>query len=178
MYILPPPGGFFQATKFAEEIMIKSILNYLNSHKKYKILELFCGSGTFTIPLLKNKHKLYSIDLDESSINNLIKACKIQGLYNNLKTSIVNLFKNPVTNTFLDIFDIVIIDPPRMGAKNQFLKIAESKVKKVISISCNIKTFTSDAKILLDSGFKLKTLIPIDQFLYTSHLEIIAFFER
>ena len=65
-----------------------------------------------------------------------------------------------------------------MGAKNQFLKIAESKVKKVISISCNIKTFTSDAKILLDSGFKLKTLIPIDQFLYTSHLEIIAFFER
>lgn len=178
LYILPPPGGFFQATKFAEEIMVKSILNYLNSHKKYKILELFCGSGTFTIPLLKNKHKLYSIDLDESSINNLIKACKIQGLYNNLKTSIVNLFKNPVTNTFLDIFDIVIIDPPRMGAKNQFLKIAESKVKKVISISCNIKTFTSDAKILLDSGFKLKTLIPIDQFLYTSHLEIIAFFER
>ena len=73
--------------------MVKSILNYLNSHKKYKILELFCGSGTFTIPLLKNKHKLYSIDLDENSINNLIKACKIQGLYNNLKTSIRTFLK-------------------------------------------------------------------------------------
>jgi len=178
LYMLPPPGGFFQATKFAEEILVNSILKYLSIQKKYKIIELFSGAGTITLPLLKNKHKLYAFDLNENSINSLVKAAKEQNLYNNLQTSIENLIKNPIEPNFLNSFDAVIIDPPRSGARNQFLKLAKSKVKLIISISCDTQSFVSDTRVLLENGYKLKFLIPIDQFLYTHHLEIIGFFEK
>ena len=175
-YMLPPPGGF-QATKLAEKIIIDEILLYFNETKQLKILDLFSGCGTLSLPLLNKQHYVFAIDINESSIKNLVTAAKEQNLFNKLKFKSLNLMKKKLENEFLKSFDVVIIDPPRAGAKMQISSIAEAKVPRVISISCNVKSFLSDCKILIDKGYKLKSITPIDQFLYTGHLETLGIFE-
>ena len=177
VYMLPPPGGFFQATKLAEKIILQNIFSYIKNFQSLKILDLFSGSGTFSLPLLKNNHYVYSVDANELFINSLIKASKEQNLFNKLNTSIVNLMKNNLETQFIKSFDLVIVDPPRSGAKLAYNKLAEAKIPKIISISCNVDTFLSNCKILLKNDYKLISIIPIDQFLFTGHLETVAIFE-
>ena len=83
----------------------------------------------------------------------------------------------PLTSDELSIYDAIIIDPPRSGAKSQFLNIARSNVSTIVSISCNINTFVRDAKILIGSNYELKWVQPIDQFLFSAHVELVAIFQ-
>ena len=176
VYGLIPPAGFFQSTKLAENELIKNILNEIQNKNEY-VLDLYSGSGTFTLPLLKNGYKVYAIDNNKSSIESLIKSSKEQNLFNNFKYNISNLTKEKIETHFFQNFDMVILDPPRAGAITQVTSLGKSKVKKIIYISCNIQTFLRDSKILLSYGYKIKYILPIDQFLYTSHLEIFSVFE-
>ena len=176
VYGLIPPAGFFQATKIAENQLIKNILNEIEVKNNY-VLDLYSGSGTFTLPLLKKGYKVYAIENNKSSIESLIKSSKEQNLFNNFKYNISNLTKEKIETHFFRNFDIVILDPPRAGAITQVNSLGKSKVKKIIYISCNVQTFLRDSQILLSHGYKIKYILPIDQFLYTSHLEIFSVFE-
>ncbi len=177
VYGLIPPGGFFQATKVGEKELIKNILNEIYNDKNISILDLFSGSGTFSLPLLKKGWKVHAIEGNKNSIEALIQASKEQTLYNKIKYNISNLMKDKLDIEFLKQFDLIIIDPPRAGAILQISAISDAKVKKIISISCNVLTFLRDTKLLLSRGYSLKYILPIDQFLYTSHLEIFSVFE-
>ncbi len=176
VYGLIPPAGFFQATKIAENQLIKNILNEIEIKNDY-VLDLYSGSGTFTLPLLKNGYKVYAIDNNKSSIESLIKSTKEQNLFNNFEYNISNLNKEIIETEFFHKFDVVILDPPRAGSLLQLTSIVETKVKKIIYVSCNVQSFLRDAQILLSNGYKIKYVLPIDQFLYTSHLEIFSVFE-
>ena len=176
VYGLIPPAGFFQATKIAENELIINILNEIQNKNEY-VLDLYSGAGTFTLPLLKNGYNVHAIDNNKSSIESLIKSSKEQNLFNNFKYNISNLTKEKIETHFFQNFDMVILDPPRAGAIIQVTSLGKSKVKKIIYISCNIQTFLRDSKILLSYGYKIKYILPIDQFLYTSHLEIFSVFE-
>ena len=176
VYGLIPPAGFFQATKIAENELIKNILNEIQNKNEY-VLDLYSGSGTFTLPLLKKGHKVYSIDNNNNSIQSLLKSSKEQNLFNNFKYTISNLTKEKFETHFFKNFDVVILDPPRAGAITQVTSLGKSNVKKIIYISCNIQTFLRDSQILLSHGYKIKYILSIDQFLYTSHLEIFSVFE-
>ena len=176
VYGLIPPAGFYQATKVAENELIKNILNEIEIKNDY-ILDLYSGSGTFTLPLLKNGYKVYAIDNNKSSIESLIKSSKEQNLFNNIEYNISNLNKEKIETEFFQKFDVVILDPPRAGSLLQLTSIVETKVKKIIYVSCNVQSFLRDTQILLSNGYKIKYILPIDQFLYTSHLEIFSVFE-
>ena len=176
VYGLIPPAGFYQATKLAENELIKNILNEIEIKNDY-ILDLYSGSGTFTLPLLKNGYKVYAIDNNKSSIESLIKSSKEQNLFNNIEYNISNLNKEKIETQFFQKFDVVILDPPRAGSLLQLTSIVETKVKKIIYVSCNVQSFLRDTQILLSNGYKIKYILPIDQFLYTSHLEIFSVFE-
>ena len=176
VYGLIPPAGFFQATKIAENELLKNILNEIENNNYY-ILDLYSGSGTFTLPLLKKGCKVCAIDNNKNSIQSLIKSSKEQNLFNNIECEVLNLAKEKIETSFFQKFDLVILDPPRSGALLQVSLIGKSKIKKIIYISCNIQTFLRDSKILLSLGYKIKYILPIDQFLYTSHLEIFSVFE-
>ena len=176
VYGLIPPAGFYQATKVAENELIKNILNEIEIKNDY-ILDLYSGSGTFTLPLLKNGYKVYAIDNNKSSMESLVKSSKEQNLFNNIEYDILNLNKEKIETQFFQKFDVVILDPPRAGSLLQLTSIVETKVKKIIYVSCNVQSFLRDAQILLSNGYKIKYILPIDQFLYTSHLEILSVFE-
>jgi 23S rRNA (uracil1939-C5)-methyltransferase len=72
----------------------------------------------------------------------------------------------------------VVIDPPRQGAREQCVGLAASEVPLVIAASCHPGSFSRDARILVDGGYRLDTIWPIDQFLWSHHLELVAVFRR
>ena len=80
--------------------------------------------------------------------------------------------------TELKIFDVVVFDPPRQGAEAQVRELAKSKVPTVVAVSCDATTFARDARILVDGGYKLAGVTPVDQFRYSFHVELVAKFEK
>jgi 23S rRNA (uracil1939-C5)-methyltransferase len=177
-YMLPPPGSFLQATRNGEMAILESITNGLKGlPQKLHICELFSGSGSITIPLLERGYKVDAYEINSDAINAIDIATKKQNLANKVKVYTRNLKTNPLSSFELQLFDVIIIDPPRSGAQSQFVNIAKSQVPLVISISCNINSFIKDAKILFESNYELKWVKPIDQFLFTQHIELVGLFE-
>src|SRR5213078_3509439 len=89
-----------------------------------------------------------------------------------------DLFRNPLTAKELDAFDAVLLDPPRAGAAAQVGELARSEVARIVYASCDPGSFSRDARALQDGGYRLEKLLPIDQFLWSAHLELIALFTR
>lgn len=174
-----PSGAFLQASKESEKAMIDIILteikNKFGNENKLKMADLFSGLGTFSIPL-SNLGFVYAYDSAGPAIENLEIAAK----KNNLKITAVkeDLFRAPVLNKELAKLDAIILDPPRAGARDQADEIAKTDVSFVGYISCNPGTFARDAKVLIDGGYKLEKVYPVDQFSYTSHIEVVGIFTK
>ncbi len=176
--LFPPPGGFLQATEEGENAIIESVMRGLNENKKAKLIcELFCGSGTITLPLLKKDYKIDAFELDNKSLKGLDIASRKEGFSNRVKIKERDLKYFPLTSDELRKYDVIIVDPPRSGANLQFINIATSNVPIIISISCNVNTFVRDSKILIGSNYELKWVQPIDQFLFSAHVELVALFQ-
>ena len=174
----PPPGGFLQATIEGENAILESVMLGLNENKKTKLIcELFCGSGTITLPLLKKSYQIHAFEIDKESLKSLDIAARKESFGNRVKTKVRDLKNFPLTSDELSKYDAIIVDPPRSGAKLQFLNIARSNVSIIVSISCNVNTFVRDAKILIESNYELKWVQPIDQFLFSAHVELVAIFQ-
>ena len=141
------------------------------------ICELFCGSGTLTLPLLKKHYQVDAFELDNESLKAVDIASRKEGLGNRVKVKARDLKDYPLTSDELSIYSAIIVDPPRSGAYLQFSQIAKSKVPVIISISCNVNTFIRDSKVLIGSNYELKWVQPIDQFLFSAHVELVALFQ-
>jgi 23S rRNA (uracil1939-C5)-methyltransferase len=89
-----------------------------------------------------------------------------------------DLFRRPFMAAELKAFDVVVFDPPRQGAEAQARELAKSKVAIVVAVSCDATTFARDAALLVDGGYKLASITPVDQFRYSAHVELVAKFER
>ena len=177
-FTFPPPGGFLQATVEGENAILNSIMQGLNENKNTKMIcELFCGSGTITLPLLKKNFQIHAFELDNESLKAVDIASRKQGIGNRIITTVRDLKNFPLTFNELAKYDAIIVDPPRSGANLQFSNIAKSNVKTIISISCNINTFIRDSKILIGSNYELKWVQPVDQFLFSAHIELVALFQ-
>jgi 23S rRNA (uracil1939-C5)-methyltransferase len=176
--VYPTPGGFLQATIEGENAIVNNTINALENINKSKLIcELFSGCGTITIPLLLKKYKIHAFEINHETLEAINIAAKKYGLSNNVVTKNRNLKTTPLNPEELTKYDAIIIDPPRSGAHLQFSNIATSKVPIVVSISCNINTFIRDSKSLIENNYVLKWVQPIDQFLFSSHVELVGLFE-
>lgn len=174
-------GTFLQASNFGEQALIGKVLEYVGKDKG-SILDLFCGIGTFSYPLsLNGKNKILAADFSESLLAGFQESIN-KNMISNIEIMQKNLFKYPFDVKELKDVDIVIIDPPRKGAKAQFEMIANafstSKLKKVIAVSCNPHSFVTDANLLCEAGYKIKEITLVDQFTYSSHFELVALFGK
>jgi 23S rRNA (uracil1939-C5)-methyltransferase len=173
-YVKFPSNAFLQPSQKGEEIMLNIAFKAIEEadFKSPKILDLCCGLGTFSLPLTKYG-KVTAADVFGPSIRNLKELN-----HKNLEVVEKDLFRDPYLSGELNSFNIIVIDPPRCGAIEQIEEIAKSNSKLVIYISCHPGSFARDAKILVDSGYKLKEVTPVDQFFATSHLEVAAIFTK
>ena len=176
-----PTGTFLQASCAGEKALTDTVRRYIDTLTG-NIADLFCGVGTFSYPLSDNiKNKITAVD----SAPDLLESFKdtVNHLtIPNIKIIQKNLFKYPLDTTELKDFDIIIFDPPRAGAAAQVRQIAAmnpaDKPQKIVAISCNPHTFINDANALIASGFKIKNITMVDQFVYADHFELVALFEK
>lgn len=170
-----PPGAFLQACAEAETALVGTAVSFLKDCKA--CADLFCGIGTFTLPLAKFATVL-AVESDQTALNALKKTTSKTRKIKNVRTLRRDLFKHPISHMELKKIDGVLFDPPRAGASAQCDQIVKSSVGRVSAVSCNPVSFARDARILIDGGFTLKSLQPVDQFLWSHHIELAAAFER
>jgi 23S rRNA (uracil1939-C5)-methyltransferase len=173
--VVLPPGAFIQAVAKAEHAMADLIVAGLGKAKT--VVDLFAGFGAFTFPIAK-RAKVLAIDSDKAAIEALARGAKRATGIKPVTTLVRDLFREPLSALELNEHDAVVFDPPRAGAEAQARMIAKSKLKAVVAVSCNPATLARDARILIDGGYKIDAITPIDQFLYSPHIEVVAVFRR
>ncbi len=173
--VTPPPGAFTQATKPAEDAMADLVIAHVGKAKR--IADLFAGAGTFTLRLARIG-RVHAAESDDKALKALDHGARnTQGL-KPVSVEKRDLFRRPLTAQELKVFDAVVFDPPRAGAEAQVKEIARSGVKKIVAVSCNPLSLARDLAILIEAGYRLKRVTPIDQFLWSPHVEAVAVLEK
>jgi 23S rRNA (uracil1939-C5)-methyltransferase len=166
-----PPGGFTQATLEAEAHMAELAIAHIGKAKK--VADLFAGVGTFALRIAR-KASVFAVESDEKAIKALDQGARnTQGL-KPVSIERRDLFRRPLMTSEFKTFDAVVFDPPRAGAEVQCLELAKSQVKKIVAISCNPLTLARDLAILTAGGYRIDMVTPIDQFLWSPHVEAVA----
>jgi 23S rRNA (uracil1939-C5)-methyltransferase len=169
-----PPGAFLQATAEGETTLARLVTEHVGQARR--IADLFCGVGPFALRLAA-RARITAADSDAAAIAALGQAAKTPGL-KPITAEARDLFRRPLAPDELQLFDTVVFDPPRQGAEAQARQLAASRVPLVVAVSCNAATFARDARILVDGGYRLITVTPVDQFRHSAHVEIVGNFQR
>jgi 23S rRNA (uracil1939-C5)-methyltransferase len=168
-----PPGSFLQATVAGEETLAALVAGHCQRAKH--IADLFCGVGPFALRLAA-KSRIAAFDSDEGAVTALQKAATSTSGLKPVKAAARDLFRRPLMPQELRDYEAIVFDPPRQGAQAQVLQLAASKVPVVVAVSCNVATFARDARVLIDGGYRLEDVTPVDQFRHTPHVELVARF--
>jgi 23S rRNA (uracil1939-C5)-methyltransferase len=170
-----PPGSFLQATAPAEQAMADLVLAHLSRAKK--VADLFSGAGSFALRLARQS-EVHAVEGDAAALAALDRGVRQVSGLKRVTHERRDLFRRPLTFKELNAFDGIVFDPPRAGAEDQSKQIARSDVPYVAAVSCNPGTLVRDLAILLAGGYRVTRVIPIDQFLWSPHVEAIALLEK
>ena len=170
-----PPGSFLQATVAGEEALAALVGQHCKRAKH--IADLFCGVGPFALRLAAHS-RIAAFDSETRAVEALQKAAKATPGLKPVKAEARDLFRRPLMPQEMRDYDAVVFDPPRQGAQAQAIQLAASKIPLVVAVSCNVATFARDARILVDGGYRLEAVTPVDQFRHTPHVELVAKFAR
>jgi 23S rRNA (uracil1939-C5)-methyltransferase len=170
-----PVASFLQATAQGEKVLASLVSDHLK--KARKIADLFCGIGPFALRLAE-KAGILAVDSDRAGLTALDEAARrTQGL-KPIQSQRRDLFREPLIARELNAFDGVVFDPPRAGAEAQAHELAKSSVKRVAAVSCDATTFARDAAILVRGGYRLVSVTPVDQFVWSPHVEVVGTFAK
>lgn len=168
-----PPYGFLQATPDGEAALVAAVHEIAGS--KTIIADLFAGLGTFALSF-DGRQKVYAGEADREAIAGLKAAAGRAG--RTVFAEHRDLFRRPLSFEELNKFEVVILDPPRAGAKEQVAQLAASKVPDIAYVSCNPASFARDAKTLVSGGYRLQRIWPVGQFRWSTHIELVGHFRR
>lgn len=171
----PPPGAFLQASSEAEAAMTNLAIEALGRARK--VADLFCGLGTFSFAIAR-RASVTAVENDRTLLLALDAASRrAQGL-KPIRALARDLMREPLSPAELNAFDAVLFDPPRAGALAQANALAKSRVPKLVAMSCNPASFARDAAVLIGGGYRLDRVVPVDQFVFSAHVELVAIFAR
>lgn len=173
--VAPPPGAFLQAVASAEASMADLVTAHLAKAKR--VADLFSGSGTFALRLAA-RSEVHAVEADAAALAALDRGFRFATGLRKVTVEKRDLFRRPLTFKELNLFDGVVFDPPRAGAEDQSKQIARSDVPKVAAVSCNPQTLARDLAILVEGGYRVLSVTPVDQFLWSPHVEAVALLEK
>lgn len=173
--VVPPAGAFLQATAEGEAALLAAVRQALGPQKR--IVDLFSGVGTFTLPLAQTM-EVHAVEGETAMTKALDLAARNTPNLHRISTETRDLFRRPLEPDELGGFSGAVIDPPRAGAEAQTDRLARSKVPVIAAVSCNPVTFARDAKALVAAGYRLDWVQVIDQFRWSTHVELVARFSR
>ncbi|MBV9834581.1 MAG: class I SAM-dependent RNA methyltransferase [Alphaproteobacteria bacterium] len=171
----PPPGAFLQAS-FAGEATLRVAVRAWSGNAR-RVVDLYGGLGTLSLPLLPAA-RVTIFEGSQSAVD-AVNAALRKATFAGIAHAVVrDLRREPVSVEELDSFELAILDPPAAGAMAQARALASSRIGTVIYASCDPHSFAVDARVLIDGGYRLERLLPVDQFLWSTHIELIALFRR
>jgi 23S rRNA (uracil1939-C5)-methyltransferase len=170
-----PAGAFLQASKEAEAVLVSLVKEGVGRAKR--VADLFAGLGTFTLALARQA-AVDAYEADESALRALAEAARRMPGLKPIRTHPSDLFRSPLGSRQFDGYDAVVLDPPRAGAAAQSEELAKSRVKRLVAVSCSPGTLARDLRILVDGGYRIARVVPVDQFLYSPHVEVVASLTR
>lgn len=173
--LLPPPGGFLQASAEAEAHMAALVIDHLGDAPQ--VADLFSGCGTFALRLAA-KSGVYAAEGNTAAIDALKASVRAAHGLKPVTADVRDLFRNPLAASELNRFGGIVLDPPRAGAAAQSLEIARSSVPRLAYVSCDPATLARDLRTLVDGGYRIVRIHPIDQFLWSAHVEAVALLEK
>jgi 23S rRNA (uracil1939-C5)-methyltransferase len=173
--VTPPPHAFLQATGEGEAALRAQVAAATKGAKA--IVDMFAGLGTFALPLAR-RAKVHAVEQDGGALATLADAARRTPGLKPVTTEKRDLFKTPLTVLELNRFDAAVLDPPRAGAEAQVKLLGVSKIRRVAYVSCDAASFARDAAILVKTGFAMGDVTPVDQFLYSDHIELVAGFTK
>ncbi len=170
-----PPAAFLQATEEGEAALSRLVLGACAGARD--VADLFCGVGPFALRLAE-RAPVFAVDGDKAAIAALERAAAGSAGLKPIDAEVRDLFRSPLVAAELRRFEAIVFDPPRQGAQAQARELAASGVAAIVAVSCNAGTFARDVAELVRGGYRLGEVTPIDQFRYSSHVEIVARLER
>ncbi len=171
--VAPAPGGFLQASLAGEAALRGAVALWVGGARK--VIDLFAGIGTLSLGLLPDR-RLSLIEGNAAAVAAIDVALRRQALTGVATATRRDIERDPMPGEDLKGFDVAIVDPPKIGARAQTEALARSGVPTIVAASCNPVTFRRDAAILIAAGYRLEELRPIDQFLWSPHMELVARF--
>jgi 23S rRNA (uracil1939-C5)-methyltransferase len=169
-----PPDAFLQASPEAEAMLVRAVLAGIGAADR--VVDLHAGLGTFSFALAQ-RAAVHAVDGARPAVAALAAAAARAGIHR-LGSECRDLEARPLLPEELARFDAAVFDPPRAGAKEQAAALARSGLRRIVAVSCNPASFARDARLLVDGGFRLTRVQPVDQFLWSPHVELVASFER
>ncbi|MEO1493988.1 MAG: class I SAM-dependent RNA methyltransferase [Pseudomonadota bacterium] len=173
--VVPPPGGFLQPTREGAEALTEAMREAIGPAKS--IADLFAGSGTFSLPLAEQAD-VWAVEGEAGAIAALDAGWRMAEGLRRVRTEVRDLFHRPLLARECEKLEAVVFDPPRQGARAQVEQLALSEIPRIGTVSCNPATFARDARILVEGGYRLDWVLPIDQFRWSHHVELAAQFSR
>ncbi len=172
-------NSFFQTNSLQTENLYKTAFELLQPNQNDRLLDLYCGAGTIGLTAAKMVDEVIGVELEPTAIEAARENAKLNDITN--ATFYTGLAQELLRNNpeILNGVNSIITDPPRAGMHKKALKaLVEHDHKRLVYISCNPSTFARDAQILVDSGYSLGKVIPVDMFPHTMHIELVSIFER
>ncbi|MGE5260588.1 MAG: class I SAM-dependent RNA methyltransferase [Actinomycetota bacterium] len=170
-----PPGAFLQASREAEGEMVALVREGVSGAKR--IADLFAGLGTFAFALARSG-QVDAYEADDAALAALAEAARKTSKLKPVRTFVRDLFRSPLVAKELAVYDAVVFDPPRAGASAQAAQLAKSPVPALVAVSCNPGTLARDLRVLVEGGYRITRVVPVDQFLFSPHIEVVAHLER
>ena len=174
--VRPPPGAFLQPTALGEETLAALTLEALAGAER--VIDLFSGIGTFALRLAERAEVLAAESDTEMLAALKAAADGAGGALKQVTTLRRDLLRTPLSGLEMKKFDAAVIDPPRSGARLQAEQIARAPIRRLAYVSCDPASFARDVKVLVEHGFTLTRITPVDQFRWSPHVEVVGAMER
>ncbi|WP_370644792.1 23S rRNA (uracil(1939)-C(5))-methyltransferase RlmD [Sporosarcina sp. ACRSL] len=166
---------FFQTNPVQAQKLVDLALEMGKPQEDEKMIDLFCGVGTFSLPFAARVKELAGIEIVETSIESAKRNAVDNDLHNT--TFLARDARKGIDEIHESwgLADLLLIDPPRSGAGGKVMRrIGRAQPKRIVYVSCNPETFATDTAELLQFGYKLQQVQPVDLFPHTVHVECVA----
>lgn len=173
------PNSFFQVNRIQAEVLYNKAIEYLDLQKDDEVFDIYCGIGTISLFIANKAKKVYGIE----SVKAAIDDAKVNATLNNIKNA--EFIVGKAEEVFPDLMNKgvkgnkVVIDPPRKGCEKEVLEaIVRLNPERVVYVSCNSTTMARDVKYLVENGYEVKEVQPVDMFSHTAHVEVCCILSK
>tara|TARA_R110002094_G_scaffold58461_1_gene69511 strand:+ start:995 stop:2212 length:1218 start_codon:yes stop_codon:yes gene_type:complete len=171
--VAPPSGAFLQATVHGERALLASVKEAMGDAGR--IADLFAGVGTFALPLAEAT-RVHAVEGEAAMVEALHHGWRMGEGLKPVTVEARDLYRRPLLPDELRRFDAVVLDPPRAGAERQVVELRTARVPRIAYVSCSPVTFARDAAMLCAAGYRLDWIQVVDQFRWSSHVELVGCF--